>query len=466
MILTLSRRIRWGYILAFLLLLISYFLIFFAIQKLLRESNSVAHTYTVVHHLQKLKGDVTDAETGLRGYLITRDVRFLKPYNDGVRAIPGEIKELNEILEDTAKRDYKVLLNLIDRRMDLLDEGLNSFQREGFRITPEMQEKRYEANQIMDSIRLYFERMEAAEENRIEVRKSTLSGFFSASKVITIVSLVIAMIAIFFSWLTYNHENKAKLIADSKAEQYRNELEQNIQELKQTNQELQELKSIEKFAATGRIARTIAHEVRNPLTNISLAAEQIQEITGDNPDSTGLLAMVSRNANRINQLVSDLLNATRFVQLDFSRISINDLLEQTLELAKDRIELKNIRVEKYYTSESCDVMVDREKMKLALLNIIVNAIEAMEKNTGVLEIRTKRQNETAIVEIRDNGSGMDEEMMQRLFEPYFTAKPNGNGLGLTNTQNIILNHQGKIKAYSKLGSGSSFLITLNLAESG
>jgi signal transduction histidine kinase len=464
MFLSLSRRVRWGYILAFLLLLISYFLIFFAIQRLLKESNSVTHTYSVIHNLQQLKADVTDAETGVRGYLITRDVRFLKPYNNATRNIAGNIAALNNVLDDTSMADYKILIDLIDRRMDLLDEGLSSFQREGFVITPEMQAKRNNANDLMDSIRTYFQRMEFAEESRITVRKSTLSEFFSASKIITIVSLIIAMIAIFFSWLTYHNENKAKVVADKKAEQYREELEQNILELEHANQELQELKSIEKFAATGRIARTIAHEVRNPLTNISLAAEQIQEITGDNSDSNALLQMVSRNANRINQLVSDLLNATRFVQLDFSRINLNDLLEQTLELAKDRIELKNIRVEKNYTQDKCEVMVDVEKMKFAILNIIVNAIEAMEKNTGVLTLRSKAQGETAIIEVRDNGTGMDEEAMQRLFEPYFTAKPNGNGLGLTNTQNIILNHQGKIKAYSKLGGGSSFLITLNLAK--
>jgi signal transduction histidine kinase len=174
--------------------------------------------------------------------------------------------------------------------------------------------------------------------------------------------------------------------------------------------------------------------------------------------------MVNRNANRINQLVSDLLNATRFLQLDFREIPVNDLVEQTLDLARDRVELNNIKVEKHYTQEHCIISVDIDKMKLALLNIIVNAIEAMEKNKGVLVIRTKKQGESAIIEIRDNGKGMDDEMMQRLFEPYFTAKPDGNGLGLTNTQNIILNHKGRIKAYSKLGQGSSFLISLNLSN--
>jgi signal transduction histidine kinase len=174
--------------------------------------------------------------------------------------------------------------------------------------------------------------------------------------------------------------------------------------------------------------------------------------------------MVSRNANRINQLVSDLLDATRFVQLEFTEININQLADETLEMAKDRIELNHIKVEKYYTENPCHVLVDIEKMKLALLNIIVNAIEAMEKNKGILQVKTKRRENKCVIEIKDNGTGMDEDTLQKLFEPYFTSKPKGNGLGLTNTQNIILNHGGNIKVYSKPGEGASFNVFLNLLD--
>src|SRR6185436_19760397 len=100
-----------------------------------------------------------------------------------------------------------------------------------------------------------------------------------------------------------NQENRAKRLADEKANQYRLELENNITELKRINDELKELKSMEKFASTGRVARTIAHEVRNPLTNISLAAEQLQEVVTDQNDSSMLLDMISRNVVRINELV-------------------------------------------------------------------------------------------------------------------------------------------------------------------
>ena len=109
-------------------------------------------------------------------------------------------------------------------------------------------------------------------------------------------------------------------------------------------------------------------------------------------------------------------------------------------------------------------MVDKEKMKLAFLNIIVNAIEAMDKPEKVLNIRTKSLGDKCVVEFRDNGVGMDEETIQKLFEPYFTGKLKGNGLGLTNTQNIILNHRGNINVRSIPTQGSTFIVTLNMGE--
>jgi signal transduction histidine kinase len=104
-------------------------------------------------------------------------------------------------------------------------------------------------------------------------------------------------------------------------------------------------------------------------------------------------------------------------------------------------------------------------MKIALLNIIVNGIEAMEADKGVLTVSTSIESSRCCIEIHDNGHGMNEEVLQKLFDPYFTKKDGGNGLGLTNTQNIILNHKGNISATSQPGAGSTFAITLNIASS-
>jgi signal transduction histidine kinase len=278
----------------------------------------------------------------------------------------------------------------------------------------------------------------------------------------TAVSLLIALVTIVYSVLIYNRENRAKLRAIANAKSYSMQLEERVQDLDRANRELEELRSMEKFAATGRIARTIAHEVRNPLTNIALASEQVRELTDDNEESDVLLDMIGRNVNRINQLVSELLNSTRFGQLEYSSVQINDLLDEALELAQDRMELKEIELEKHYAPDLCHVYVDKEKMKIALLNIIVNALEAMEKGKGQLVFRTRVMDDRCQIEISDNGVGMDEETLARLFEPYFTSKKKGNGLGLTNTQNIILNHKGNIQVKSKPGAGTTFIVTLNM----
>ena len=106
---------------------------------------------------------------------------------------------------------------------------------------------------------------------------------------------------------------------------------------------------------------------------------------------------------------------------------------------------------------------DFDKLKFAFLNIIINAIEAMEPEKGILKVGTKIEGKTCVVDISDNGIGMDEVSLSKLFEPYFTNKPNGNGLGLANTQNIIFNHKGTINVSSTEGQGTTFVIRIAIA---
>ncbi|MGZ5220890.1 MAG: two-component system sensor histidine kinase NtrB [Chitinophagaceae bacterium] len=315
---------------------------------------------------------------------------------------------------------------------------------------------------IIKNIRLSLEDLKDNEQAMVHVRNSKLKSLFQTMAIMAIISFVITLVTIFYSLITYNRENRAKKEADHNAEIYRKELEDRISELKRVNIELSEFRSIEKFAASGRIARTIAHEVRNPLTNISLATEQLKETGNQNEETDLLLGMIGRSVDRINQLVSDLLNATRIGQLEYTFANVNQLLNEAVELAQDRIELKHIKLEKVYDKNIGDLYVDKEKIKLAFLNIIVNAIEAMKDDSDQLEIRTLRRGDNCIIEFKDNGTGIDEETMQRLFEPYFTSKIKGHGLGLTHTQNIIINHNGKINVQSKPGQGTTVSITLKL----
>ncbi len=467
MVLSLKSKINSGYIIAFLLLLLSFFLIFYTTGKVIRETHSVSHTYTVINTLETLKGNIFESESSIRGFVVTKDKRFLQPYEENINLIPVSIEELKKLTADNHEQRLSLILldDLVRRKMNFMSKGLNLFRKSGMLITEEMKADRETSKRVTDSIRTVILKIKENEEVQVRKRQSKLSQFFTGSNISTIASLIIAILAILFSWKTYQIENRGKMQADKKATQYRNDLEYNIQQLKQAVNELEELRSIEKFAATGRIARTIAHEVRNPLTNITLATDQLQKMGATLPDSNMLLEMIGRNANRINQLVSDLLNATRLGQLEFAIMDLNNLVNETLDLAKDRIELHHVKVVKEFSSLPCHVSVDAEKIKLALLNIIVNGIEAMENQEGVLTLITRKTGDKCIVEIVDNGKGMDKDTLQKSFEPFFTAKSSGNGLGLTNTQNIILSHKGTLKVDSKPGQGTRFTVILNLSKS-
>lgn len=267
--------------------------------------------------------------------------------------------------------------------------------------------------------------------------------------------MIVAILLTFYSILVFNKESKARQEADRQTNLFREQLESRVEQLADLNTELIELRSLEKYAATGRIARTIAHEVRNPLTNINLALEQLKSDFKAEEGEEIFFDMIKRNSERINKLVSDLLNSTRLTELKKTSVNINDLLEECIRDAQDRIQLKHIHVVRNFDKNIPFIKVDQEKIKIAFLNLLVNAIEAMAVS-GTLTIETFTEKNKCHIRITDTGCGMSKEQMGKLFEPFFTTKSKGTGLGLANSQNIIISHNGIIKAESEEGSGTTF----------
>lgn len=225
-----------------------------------------------------------------------------------------------------------------------------------------------------------------------------------------------------------------------------------------------ELRKAEKLAITGKLARTIAHEVRNPLTNISLSVDQLLSEIPDNESLTFYTAIINRNLLRINKLVTELLDSARPGDLKLQTQSINEVLEAALELTKDRIKLNGIKVVKQFATSIKPIALDKEKMQLAILNIIINAVEAMQPNQGVLTIGTNMENQFCVISIKDNGIGILPEQMNLLFDAFYTGKKNGMGLGLTTTHNIIEGHNGSIEVFSTHGKGTEFRLTFSTTE--
>ena len=223
----------------------------------------------------------------------------------------------------------------------------------------------------------------------------------------------------------------------------------------------QQLLRAEKLGMTGRLARSIAHEVRNPLTNINLSLEQLMAEFQDNEDALMYSEIIKRNSDRINNLITELLNSAKPTSVVMDSIEIDDLIPKVIELAADRIKLQKISLKTELNCNKITANIDEEQMKIALLNIIINAIEAMPPDRqGELTISTCMENNQISISIADNGEGIEKDKLNNLFDAFYTGKRTGMGLGLTTTQNIINAHEAKIVVESEKGVGTKFTILI------
>lgn len=461
-----EKVIRNIYIMSFVLLFIAYLITLYSKKQLENQAVRVELTSNRINNLNNLQIKIMDGETGVRGYIINKNIQFLFPYYGSQASADSIYNIILQLTSDSPIQKERLLQlkKYVDRRFEQMRLNIKLFNDNNREMSDSMRNMQQDIKKTMDGIRSIIAIMERNENMELSAWKDRMKQTFKSIDTFTVISPVLAFMLLFFGLITYMSLSKSREIAQQEVIQYQNQLKSRVDELAEANKELIKMRSIEKFAATGRIARTIAHEVRNPLTNINLAVDQLQsEVVQEDETSSMLFTMIIRNSDRINQLISDLLNSTKFSELAYEKVSINQLLDEALLEAKDRIALTNVEVVKRYSKDFCDVDVDRAKFKIAFLNLIINALEAMENKTGsVLTLETKIESNRCKVVIKDNGTGLDKESANRMFEPYFTNKPNGNGLGLTNTQNIILNHKGEIAFETTQGKGTSFTILLDL----
>lgn len=217
---------------------------------------------------------------------------------------------------------------------------------------------------------------------------------------------------------------------------------------------------VEKLGATGRLVRTLAHEVRNPLNNINMSVEQLIGTETENEENALYLDIIQRNSKRIGDLITELLDTSRPSELTFEKCTLQSIMDDSIADALDRITLQRINMQIKYQNDSCYVMANKEKLKIAFLNIIINAVEAMPNDgSGELDIEIDSTGNMHTVKVKDNGCGIPEEHISRLFEPYFTSKRNGMGLGLAATLNILQSHKAQVDVTSAVNSGTTFLIS-------
>ncbi|EMR02308.1 PAS domain-containing sensor histidine kinase [Cesiribacter andamanensis] len=229
----------------------------------------------------------------------------------------------------------------------------------------------------------------------------------------------------------------------------------------------QELIEAEKLSVKGSMARTLAHEVRGPAANVSLSMELLRQELGSlllqKPETEVYFDIVAKSCHRINRFITDLINLSISEPFAFADTDLVSLTEEVLGQAQDRIFLKGVRVEKK-TEAVPPISADRERLKIALLNLVVNALEAMDDQQGLLQLHICQLADSIQLTIRDNGCGMSPQQQEKIFDMYYTTKPSGTGVGLANVKAILQDHEARIEVESSPGKGTVFTVIFPLAQ--
>ena len=222
-----------------------------------------------------------------------------------------------------------------------------------------------------------------------------------------------------------------------------------------------ELEKSERLKSVATLAAGMAHEIKNPLTSIKTFTEYLDRKKNDPEFIKKFQTIVGDEVERINRIVKQLLEFAKPADLKLKNTDLNQIIDDTINLLNNELLRREIQVKKHY-SLLPQVMADPMQMRQVVLNILLNAIESIDR-TGTISVYTlDDQDGTVSAIIADTGKGMDPEDLKHIFDPFFSKKDGGTGLGLSVVHGIIKRHGGAITAESSPGNGATFTITLPL----
>ncbi len=271
--------------------------------------------------------------------------------------------------------------------------------------------------------------------------------------------------------LNRSFNEMASDIKAAKAElvEWSNTLEQKVEEKTRELQEVQaQVVHIEKMASLGQLSSMIAHELNNPLSGIltyarlirsrmsrmELTPEMIEKIMKDS-------TLIADEAKRCGDIVKNLLFFARSDSASYTKTDLRDTIDKCVRLIQHKADMQMVRLVQDFRSEETTIVCDANQIQQMIIALVVNSIEAMQDG-GTIRISAEIQHSIAEITVKDNGSGIDETLLPRLFEPFVTTKEvgHGTGLGLSIVYGIVKRHKGDIKVMSELGKGTAFRVLL------
>lgn len=235
--------------------------------------------------------------------------------------------------------------------------------------------------------------------------------------------------------------------------------------------DLREVESLRKalarsrrLAAIGSLAAGVAHEIRNPLSSIKGFATYFQQRYQDKPEDKDLATLMVQEVDRLNRVVTQLIEFSKPIALALQRCRPVDILQRAVSLIERQASEKGIHIELESAEGMPPIGVDPDRMNQVFLNLFLNAMEAMPSSGGTIStaICVDKKNRQIVFSIRDTGEGIAPDQLGRIFDPYFTTKSTGTGLGLAIVHQIVEAHHGSIRVSSEPGAGTTVLVSVPL----
>ncbi|MBN1850980.1 MAG: GHKL domain-containing protein [Deltaproteobacteria bacterium] len=236
--------------------------------------------------------------------------------------------------------------------------------------------------------------------------------------------------------------------------------EQIIRHRTKEQQELEaQLHLSERLASIGEMVAGISHEIKNPLGIIQSTAELLGQLPNTDDKKKRLTNVITEETSRLNEKIMEFLDFARPQALNLQECRLEEIIKKNISFLGPELEKKHIRIENNLNGRSFKILADQELLYRAFLNIFINAIQAM-VGDGTISVHISKEKDVYLIEIKDTGSGIPDKALKKIFNPFFTTKQKGSGLGLSIVKKTIEDHQGTLRIESKVNEGTLVSIQL------
>jgi signal transduction histidine kinase len=416
------------------LLIVSAVLSYRNTRQLVEADLMMDHTHRVISRLEAVLSTLKDAETGQRGFIITQEEPYLQPYREAVERVHDELSRLKELTSDNHEQQERLVLleQKVSGRLVEIENTIAALrQSKDFRAVQE-EVRTGKGKQEMDAVRRVVAEMQQVEQDLLQQREKESVRSYRTALLSNLVTgtLAVALVSLVFFLVRRNDALRERAAQRT-----------------------------EHLAVLGKLLAGVAHEVRNPLAGIR-STVQLWERLPDTTRTPDSIQAVVQAVDRLNEIVTRLLHFARVDNAERHPVSVNAVLTEALNLLEAQASNQLVAIERDFDASLPNVSGSASALRQVFLNLSTNALQAMPRG-GRLQCQTRFESQQRTVEIRftDTGLGIPPAIQKRLFEPFFTTRPEGTGLGLAVCREFVLQHGGQME-FEAGGPGATFRVVL------